>query len=123
MQEVIIVKAYDFDKNKAIPEVIDKETIVEQTGYEPADRKIMNMIYAGQRLKEARKEMYDFDGENDDYDTPIDPTRKLGLDLAEASQILVETQARINAANMAATVTKTEAPAMPETVPTEVKAE
>ena len=66
--------------------------------------------------------MYDYEGD-DDIDIPIDPTRKPGLDLAEASQILMETQARINAANMAATVAKTEVPAVPETVPTEVKAE
>lgn len=122
MTKVVIVKGYDFDMNKANPEVIEKETIVEQSGYEPADRKIMNMIYAGQRLKEARKEMYDYEGD-DVIDIPIDPTRKPGLDLAEASQMLLETQARINAANMAATVAKTEVPAMPEIVSTEVKPE
>lgn len=120
---VTIVGGYDFDLNKPNPEKIDKETIVEQSGYEPADRKIMNMIFAGQRLKESRREMYDFDGENDDYDTPIDPTRKPGLDLAEASSILMETQARINAANMAATVANTEVTVVPESVPTEPKTE
>lgn len=118
--KVTVIGGYDFDLNQAKPEVIDKETIVEQTGYEPADRKIMNMIYAGQRLKEARKEMYDYEGDND-IDIPIDPTRKPGLDLAEASSILADTQARINAANMAATVRKTEETAVPESVPTEVK--
>lgn len=121
--DIIIVGGYDFELNKPNPEVIDKETIVEQSGYEPADRKIMNMIFAGQRLKEARKELYDFDGENDDYDSPVDPTRRPGLDLAEASQILVETQMRVNAANLAATVAKTENPAVPESVPTELKTE
>lgn len=120
---IIVVGGYDFDLNKANPEVIDNETIVEQSGYEPADRKIMNMIYAGQRLKEARREMYDFDGENEDYDAPIDPTRKPGLDLAEASEILMESQERLFAANMAATVAKTEDPAVPESVPTELKTE
>lgn len=120
--EIVIVKGYDFEKNRPTPEVIEKETIVEQSGYEPADRKIMNMIFAGQRLKESRREMYDYDGD-EDIDLPIDPTRKPGLDLAEASQILMETQGRIDAAKLAATVAKTEATAMPESVPMEPKTE
>ncbi len=121
--KVVVIGGYDFDLNKANPEIIDTETIVEQSGYEPADRKIMNMIYAGQRLKEARMEMYDFDGENDDYDTPIDPTRRPGLDLAEASEILMESQQRLLAAKFEAEATKTENPPMPESVPTELKTE
>lgn len=120
--QIVIVKGYDFDKNRPTPEVIEKETIVEQSGYEPADRKIMNMIFAGQRLKEARKEMYDYEGD-DDIDLPIDPTRKPGLDLAEASQMLMETQERINAAHLAATVEKTEVSAVPESVSSETKTE
>ena len=119
---IVIVGAYDFEKNRASPEVIEKETIVEQTGYELVDKKIMNMIYAGQRLKEARKEMYDYEGD-EDIDLPIDPTRKPGLDLAEASQILMETQERIDAAKLAATVEKTEVPTVSESVPTEPKTE
>lgn len=122
MREVIVVKGYDFEKNRANPEIIDSESIVEQSGYEPADRKIMNMIFAGQRLKESRKEMYDYDAD-EDTNLPIDPTRKPGLDLAEASQILMETQERINAANMAATVEKTEVSTVSESVPTELKTE
>lgn len=117
---VTIVGGYDFDLNKPNPEKIDKETIVEQSGYEPADRKIMNMIFAGQRLKEARKEMYDYDG--DEYiDLPIDPTRKPGLDLAEASEILRSTQEARNAFKLAQEVQKTNDSVVPESVSTEVK--
>lgn len=37
---VTVVGGYDFDLNKSNPEIIDTETIVEQAGYEPADRKL-----------------------------------------------------------------------------------
>lgn len=67
------------------PEQNSGELKTERAGYIPAQKRIENLMLAGQRLVSSRKEMYDFpDGKIDEfYD---DPTRKKNFDLAEAFQ-------------------------------------
>lgn len=67
-------------------EINSGEEIVEKAGYIPAEIQIMEMINAGERLGEFRKEKYDYESLDDD-DGMMDPTRRKDFDLAEASQI------------------------------------
>ena len=60
------------------------KNLVEKAGYIPAQARIENMILAGQRLVEHRKEMYDFSDGNDIDETFSDPTRSKNYDLADA---------------------------------------
>lgn len=64
-------------------EVNSGQILVETAGYVPAEVRIREMIDAGQRLKEAREDAYDFrDGESvpDDY---INPLHDRGIDPVE----------------------------------------
>ncbi|GMO29607.1 MAG: hypothetical protein Ta2B_10590 [Termitinemataceae bacterium] len=78
------------------PEKNSGELLTEQSGYIPAKIQIENMIYAGRRLDEARKEQYDFGAnfEGDEFDYP-DPTRTANFDLVDASRIASETEKRL----------------------------
>lgn len=59
----------------------------ETAGYIPPKVQIENMILAGKRLEQARKEAYDF-GPDDEVDYGFhDPTRDTGFDLADASRL------------------------------------
>lgn len=79
----------DFEKNSG-------EKKVEKAGYMPAEVQIFQMIQAGQRLGEARKEMFDFaPGQEVDEDV-FDPTRSPGFDMADASQINLNLQDKFN---------------------------
>lgn len=70
-------------------EVGGGESLVEPAGYVPADVQIRGMIEAGMRLGDARREMYDYEGEVsldlDFNDIGYDPTRAPGFDPADAS--------------------------------------
>lgn len=68
-------------------EVNSGEMITETAGYVPAEKQIMSMIMAGQRLKEARREEFDFAADEKVPDDFIDPTRSPGFDLADGSRI------------------------------------
>lgn len=63
------------------------EVITEQSGYIPPQVQIEQMILAGQRLDQARKEMFDAEDI-----TEINPLRRPGIDMAEVSQLALETQ-------------------------------
>lgn len=79
------------------PELGGGEKLVEVAGYIPAHKQINNLINAGQRLAAARAEMYDFpDGEIDENFN--DPTRNGNFDLADATQINLEMEAKARAA-------------------------
>lgn len=58
---------------------------VETAGYIPAKTQIENLMIAGQRLGEYRKEMYSFDTGVAD-DGHFDPTRNPNYDMADAYQ-------------------------------------
>lgn len=70
------------------------ELLTEQAGYEPANLKIMNMIEAGERLRDFRSG-YEFDDEKTVPDDYFDPTREPGFDMADASQMSAETLQRM----------------------------
>jgi len=60
------------------------KNLVEKAGYIPAQARIENMILAGQRLVEHRKEMYDFSDGEDIDESFTDPTRSKNFDMADA---------------------------------------
>lgn len=65
---------------------IGGKKMVETTGYIPAKVRIERMVQAGQRLKSMDVSNFDtIDPNVDDEDLPIDPSRKPGYDLADAS--------------------------------------
>ena len=71
-------------------------TLVERAGYIPAQQRIENLMLAGQRLVQARKELYDFpDGKIDLNFT--DPTRSKNYDLADGFQDGLKVEARLKA--------------------------
>nr|QJB20220.1 MAG: hypothetical protein [Microvirus sp.] len=62
--------------------------ITETAGYISAQKRIENLMLAGQRLIASRNAMYDFQGEIDP-NAECDPTRRGEFDLADASQELL----------------------------------
>lgn len=63
------------------------ESIVDPSGYISPKQRIQNLIRAGERLEEFRREQYDYEhGEEDDGEW-LDPMRTPGLDLADISRI------------------------------------
>ena len=86
-----------FDRNtvtsrKREYEVIDPHSETEQAGYIPPQIQIENMILAGQRLDASRRALYDFDSEEDIDENAFDPTRSGNFDLADATQMAMETE-------------------------------
>lgn len=91
---------YALDKH--VKEAGGGQSITETAGYIPAKVQIEQLIAAGARLGEYRKENYDFGpGEEvpDDYN---DPTREANFDLADASRLARVTEQNLNAAAAAA---------------------
>lgn len=86
---------YNYVKHSK-PEVNSGKTLVEKAGYLSAQKRIENMILAGQRLVDYRKAQYDFpEGEiKEDFE---DPTRAKNFDLAEATQLQLRTEASLKA--------------------------
>lgn len=66
-------------------EVISSKSIVDPSGYVDAQTRIENLMRAGERLDEYRRDMYQY-GPDDDYDddSSDDPTMEPGYDLADA---------------------------------------
>lgn len=90
------------------PEMIKGVSKTERAGYIPAKTRIENMILAGQRLVEVRKEMYDF------YDEPVDvnfddPTRKRNFDMADATQLRIKAEENLVIQNQVAQMLKEDA--------------
>ena len=73
-------------------EVLDSHSETEQAGYIPPQTQIENMILAGERLNQTRKEMYDFSSADEIDEDAFDPTRRGNFDLADASQMAMETE-------------------------------
>jgi len=63
------------------------ELFTEQSGYIPAQKRIENLLNAGQRLKDFRDQQFDFVDENSIDDQFFDPTRTKNFDLADATQL------------------------------------
>ena len=77
---------YNRDKHTRHPEVNSGEILVETAGYLSTEKRINNMLLAGQRLVESRRTEYDLEGDYDNEDIDLDPTRDPGYDLADATQ-------------------------------------
>ena len=73
------------------------DTQTEQSGYVDPKRQIEDMILAGRRLDEARKNQYDFPSGEDIDEDLYDPTRSGNFDLSDASQMQFEAAERIKA--------------------------
>ena len=73
-------------------EVLDPHSETEQAGYIPPQVQIENMMLAGQRLDQSRKAMFDFASEEEIDEDAFDPTRRGNFDLADASQMAMETE-------------------------------
>jgi len=75
----------------------DGLSATESAGYIPPKKQIENLINAGKRLLEWRKEQYDFP-EDDNVDESFeDPTRRSGYDLADASRDAADVAKRLRA--------------------------
>lgn len=67
---------------------------VDRLGYVSAQKRIENMIIAGQRLIQARREEFDFPPDVEIDESFIDPTRSLNFDPADATQLSLAYNAR-----------------------------
>jgi len=72
---------------------------VDRAGYISGQKRIENLMNAGARLVQSRREMYDFpDGEVDeDF---YDPTRNKNYDLADGTQQMMAAEGRLKAAKI-----------------------
>ena len=68
-------------------EKLDSKSETEQAGYIPPQIQIENMILAGERLNQSRKEQYDFASADEIDEDAYDPTRSGNFDLADATQM------------------------------------
>lgn len=108
--------AHQFSKESikfSPPEQNTGERLIEKAGYIPAQRRIENLILAGQRLSDFRKEQFDFHEQKDIDEDFYDPTRKKSLDLAEAFQMEQNVLNSIRAKAVEASQTAPEAPEEP----------
>lgn len=120
--------ATHYTPNKNTPEKNSGKKMIEKIGYIPAQKRIENLLLAGQRLKDFRESQFDFpDEESIDHDF-FDPTRAKNFDLADASQMQYDITGRLNRSQTSteASQTSTEASEELKTVSTdkdEVKTE
>jgi hypothetical protein len=77
-------------------EVYEGPKLTESAGYIPANIQIRQMIAAGERLGEMRKELYDFPDGKVDEDF-IDPTRGPNFDFADADALKREAVGNLKA--------------------------
>lgn len=75
------------------------EKIVDASGYIPAEVQIRTMIQAGIRLDESRRELYDYEGDDngmvDMAEIPFDITRSPNFDMAEGHQLKMAAEMRL----------------------------
>lgn len=95
----ISVDVYDnYNRPESKGEPGGGKQITESAGYIPIRVQVENMLLAGERLGEYRREKYDFgEGVEIPDDVVPDPTRSASFDMADGSQI-----ARVTAANLSA---------------------
>ena len=75
-----------YEDFKRFPEVNSGEIRVERVGYISARDRIENLLLAGHRLENYRKEQYDFNSVDEIDETFTDPTRNKSYDMADAFQ-------------------------------------
>lgn len=91
---------YQKGRYKSKPETNNGKRLVEKQGYISAQKRIENLMLAGQRLNIARKEQFDFPDGNIDENV-YDPTRRKDYDLAEAFQDSQRINSRLKASQNA----------------------
>lgn len=91
---------YQKGRYKSKPETNNGQRLVEKQGYISAQKRIENLMLAGQRLNIARKEQFDFPDGNIDENV-YDPTRRKDYDLAEAFQDSQRINSRLKASQNA----------------------
>lgn len=74
------------------------KSVTETAGYISAKDQIENLIIAGERLANFRSDQYDFGPDEDVPDDFEDPTRRPNFDLADASALARQINARLAAA-------------------------
>ena len=67
------VSAYDYVP--PVGEKMDEHSLVETAGYVPTEKKIQQMMMAGERLLTVTADQYDYSGEYDEDNFDVDPTR------------------------------------------------
>ncbi len=82
----------------SVAERNDGPTIVERDGYRSVEDQVMELVNAGELLREQRRGLYDFESEEDVDDALEDPTRTPNYDMADASEALGAIDARRRAA-------------------------
>lgn len=106
MKNTYPVQFDKYNRPVRIPEKNTGETLVEVKGYITAEKRINDMINAGMRLQESRKELYDFyDGNAADLSFS-DPTRSPNYDMADAFQSQVAAKNRLRRSQMAQEASK-----------------
>lgn len=75
-----------YEEFKRSPEINSGEILVERVGYISARDRIENLLLAGHRLENFRKEQYDFESVDKIDETFTDPTRNKNYDMADAFQ-------------------------------------
>ena len=76
------------------PEVNSGEILVERVGYISARDRIENLLLAGHRLENYRKDQYDFDSVDNIDESFTDPTRNKSYDMADAFQDTIALNAK-----------------------------
>ena len=106
-----------YSGNTTKPEKNHGERLVETAGYIPAQVRIENMMLAGRRLAEARKELYDFPAGVEPDESLSDPTRSPNFDLADASAIQMAAESRLRQPRKAPEPSETPLPVKDEGEP------
>lgn len=73
-------------------------SICDPSGYISPQEQIENLIRAGERLEEYRRERYDLDHGEEDDGVWMDPMREAGLDFADVYRIRQEVIRRLSSA-------------------------
>lgn len=95
-------------------EINNGEIIVETAGYRSAEVQISEMLNAGQRLVDYRKQRYEFGGDEVVPHDYMDPTRAPGFDMADASALAAISAANLKGRQEANKVPPSDPPAKPE---------
>lgn len=103
------------------PEINLDDPIVETAGYRSAEVQISEMLMAGQRLVDYRKQRYEFGGEEVVPTDYHDPTRRPGFDMADATALAAISAANLKVQQEAVEVPASDPPAKPEEKPEEAK--
>lgn len=87
---------HQYNWEEAVGEGNSQISMVDPSGYVSPKQRIENLIRAGERLDEFRREQYDYDTLEEDDGEWTDPMRTPGLDLADVHRIRQETLRRMS---------------------------